>query len=269
MTKPTRIIRAQHESQYFISTRTAPQDRSLTFEARGMLWYLLSKPDDWTVQPKDLEQQCGHSRVYKLLRELRAAHYLRLIAERDEKKRIIGYIYEVYETPYEETEGEPEPLAEKQQTEKQLPEKQKAENQHITEYRDIQSTDKDSATTSVALVPVNPPRKKRVPIEPSTPSVLMNPMKDKLIALFKFGTNGHKPTKSEWGLVQAAAKQLCDAGYATDDAETIYKYCSGKFDPFGPMALVNHASDAIAKKNGSNPLAGLKNITADESIYAS
>jgi hypothetical protein len=162
--KPTRIIRAPHDTDYFISTRYAPQDRALSWEARGILWYLLSKPNDWTVQPKDLEQGCGHGKVYKLLKELRAARYLKLIEERDERKHITGYIYEVHETPYEAVQEKNKSASEQLPTEKPLAEKQhagkqQAVNRHLREYRDIQNTEgtekeKEKSTSTVASVPV-------------------------------------------------------------------------------------------------------------------
>lgn len=76
--KQISIVRANHstENPYFLMARATAQDASLSFEARGLLAYLLSKPDDWKLTIKDLEQQCGEKRVYRILQELRAAGYI-------------------------------------------------------------------------------------------------------------------------------------------------------------------------------------------------
>jgi hypothetical protein len=75
--KPVRIIRAsRNEYTYVIISRATAQDRSLSWAARGVLAYLLSKPDDWQVDAGDLQQGCGRDKVYSLLAELIAAGYL-------------------------------------------------------------------------------------------------------------------------------------------------------------------------------------------------
>lgn len=251
MPKPTRIVRAEHESDYFISTRHAPQDRELSWEARGILWYLLSKPNDWEVQPKDLEQGCGHSKVYKLLKELRDARYIKLIAERDEKKRITGYVYEVHETPYDESpEGDDytqaKPVAKKQQPEKQQAEIQRAEIQHLTKEENIENTESASAPNGAVDSPT-PPAKPDKPVTPFSAT------KSKIVELFRYNADRRTPTKSEWGMVQAAAKQLCDAGYTLDQVERIYRYCKGHFEMFTPMALPKNASNAMQSAELQSP----------------
>lgn len=96
--KPTTIIRRARGSDipFFIMSRPLAQDRELSFEARGVMAYLLSKPDDWKVQPSDLEQLCGSRRVYRILKELRDAGYMELKQERS-GQRIVGWVYEVHE----------------------------------------------------------------------------------------------------------------------------------------------------------------------------
>ena len=250
MPKPTRIIRAEHESNYFISTRHAPQDRELSWEARGILWYLLSKPNDWEVQPKDLEQGCGHSKVYKLLKELRTHGYLELITERDEKKRITGYVYKVYETPREMPPGDDytqaTPLAENLQAALPQAEKQRAEIQHLTKEENIENTESSSAPNGAVESPT-PPEKPDKPVTPFSAT------KSKIVELFQYNADRRTPTKSEWGMVQAAAKQLCDAGYTLDQVERIYRYCKGHFEMFTPMALPKNASNAMQSAEIQSP----------------
>lgn len=74
------IKRAAHDrdNPYFIMRRDAAQDSSLSFEARGILAYLLSKPDDWKVYVGDLRREggIGRDQLRRILRELETAKYL-------------------------------------------------------------------------------------------------------------------------------------------------------------------------------------------------
>jgi hypothetical protein len=66
------------------------QDNSLSFEARGLLLYLLSKPDDWTVQMHDLElaaPKTGEEKVRRIVKELLDAGYMERVTSHDENGR--------------------------------------------------------------------------------------------------------------------------------------------------------------------------------------
>lgn len=108
-----RIIRAAHNSEnpYFMMLRATAQDRNLSWEARGLLCYLLSKPDDWELQISDLQQMCNHGRVYRILKELQNAHYISRSVERVNGK-IVRFVYEVYETPFADFVQEEKPQVE-------------------------------------------------------------------------------------------------------------------------------------------------------------
>lgn len=102
-TKSEILVHHAHTVKSFILGFAMPQDRTLSWEARGLLTYLLSKPQDWVLQPKDLEQKCGRDKVYSILKELIDAHYIhRTDPLRDEKtQQVTGVIYTIYEVPYE------------------------------------------------------------------------------------------------------------------------------------------------------------------------
>jgi hypothetical protein len=109
--KVMRIIRASRKNQpYFFFSRATAQDRSLSWAARGVLAYLLSKPDDWEVDPQDLEQNCGRDKVYNLLAELSAAKYLERKTIRDSQGLFIGITYIVHEIPFSETPDAASPV---------------------------------------------------------------------------------------------------------------------------------------------------------------
>jgi hypothetical protein len=95
------IIRARRRHRFVIVDQRAVEDTRLSWAARGLLGYLLSRPDDWKVLVKDLQRRgdLGRDAVYKLLKELRAAGYLSFEQARDRQGRIRGGTYYVHETP--------------------------------------------------------------------------------------------------------------------------------------------------------------------------
>jgi len=129
-----RIRRASHglENPYFLVRRDTAQDDSLSWEALGLLVYVLSKPDDWSVRPADLRQRCGRDKVYKILNELIQHRYVKRVESVDEKGRHLSTDYEIYESP----------LPEKPDTD--LPD---TENTDYTYKREEQSTDSTEKKT--------------------------------------------------------------------------------------------------------------------------
>lgn len=100
------IIRAARKTQFYtLPTATIDDDR-LSWEARGLLIYLLSKPDHWKVQVKDLINRTknaigrasGRDKVYTILNELRTAGYIVRFFNR-EGGNFIGVEYEIADTP--------------------------------------------------------------------------------------------------------------------------------------------------------------------------
>ena len=105
------IRRAQHgkENPYFIMSRATAQDKVLSYEARGLLAYLLSKPGDWQVRVEDLilptpdggTTKAGKSKVYAILDELAQHSYVEKPKRyRDDKGQWLWTAYQVHERPY-------------------------------------------------------------------------------------------------------------------------------------------------------------------------
>ena len=108
------IIRARRRHRFVILDQRAVEDTRLSWAARGLLGYLLSRPDDWKVLVKDLQRRgnLGRDAVYKLLKELRAAGYLRFEQARDRQGRIRGgtyYVHEVSDPPHPDLPATVEP----------------------------------------------------------------------------------------------------------------------------------------------------------------
>lgn len=144
------IIRVNHKAlPYFLVARSVAQNTELSYEALGLLVYLLSKPDDWQVQPETLKRHgTGRASVYKLLKELREAGHVQRVIQRDDKKHITKFEYVIYEEPLPAAERDL--VSTKQEVALQETAKQEVENQHITEYRGVQST--ETTTKPVVVV---------------------------------------------------------------------------------------------------------------------
>lgn len=149
MTSEKRIHRAKHDTEnpYYIASRDTAQDKAISYDALGMLNYILSKPDDWDVQPTDLEREkCKRGKVYSILKELISNNYIERIYHRDDKQRVVMVEYVAHERPFIE-----KPLPEKPEVEK--PDMGK---QHITKNRTVQSTEKKQSTEKSTTATLHP-----------------------------------------------------------------------------------------------------------------
>lgn len=95
------IFRIAERKSYTCIENTALINPALTWEARGLLHYLLSKPDDWETRMSDLIRASpdGICVVRRIIKELIAACYM----ERHRYRRDDGtfaWVCYVYEEPY-------------------------------------------------------------------------------------------------------------------------------------------------------------------------
>jgi hypothetical protein len=88
----------KQKSPYTSISRVLLQDPKLTFEARGLASYLLSKPDNWEIDVDALirESPAGRDAIYRMIRELCAQGYL--IREKYRERGKFKYDYTLYET---------------------------------------------------------------------------------------------------------------------------------------------------------------------------
>ena len=73
------ILRVEKDGDYTVIANQPITDSALSWGARGLLVYLLSKPDNWTVRMVDLVKQspAGEHATRKLVKELETAGYLK------------------------------------------------------------------------------------------------------------------------------------------------------------------------------------------------
>ena len=106
MSERITVIRAPRDRDhaYFAISRALAQDTRLSYEARGVLAYLLSKPSDWEAQVPDLmrEGHTGRERMYRILRELREAGYIHRERTRLANGTFEWGPYRVFEVPHAE-----------------------------------------------------------------------------------------------------------------------------------------------------------------------
>jgi hypothetical protein len=111
------IIRAPRpESAFYTLDKRISEDARLSWAARGLLIFLLGKPDHWSVSVEHLRKQTegariktGRDGVYALLAELQAAGYIqRRPQRRDSAGHLAEADYMVSETPIDPQPPEPE-----------------------------------------------------------------------------------------------------------------------------------------------------------------
>ena len=101
------IIRAPRKTgNFYILDKRISEDQRLTWAARGLLIYLLGKPDHWRVSPAALRNETaltrkptGRDGVYSLLDELIYAGYVTRTQERLSSGMLSETHYMVCETP--------------------------------------------------------------------------------------------------------------------------------------------------------------------------
>ena len=99
------IIRgARPDTNFYTLDKRISEDRRLGWAARGLLIYLLGKPDNWKVstqalinETSDANSRSGRDATYRLLQELINAGYLQRIQTTDSSGRY-GHVQYVLRT---------------------------------------------------------------------------------------------------------------------------------------------------------------------------
>jgi DnaD/phage-associated family protein len=101
--RPATIFRTVKDKNnpYVVVDRRVVDDDKLSFKAKGILLYLLSRPDGWEVNLVDLANRSidGLASVKSGVRELKDAGYLRHTGIRKDSGQFGTVIWEVHEVP--------------------------------------------------------------------------------------------------------------------------------------------------------------------------
>ena len=93
--------RAPRDRNFTILPNAMIEDANLSWGARGVLSYLLSRPDNWTIRFTDLLRRgtSGRDQLRGYLAELRDAGYLLTEALKDERGRFVGKQVMAFDMP--------------------------------------------------------------------------------------------------------------------------------------------------------------------------
>ncbi len=105
------IIRTPKKVRFTVISNAVIEDQRLTWAATGLLIYLLSKPDNWRIQPAHLikERQLGRDGIYRLLKELETAGYMRKRQVKNHAGRMVGTDWFVFDEPQPAAPGPENP----------------------------------------------------------------------------------------------------------------------------------------------------------------
>lgn len=106
------IRRSEHsaDKKFTIISRAVAQDSSLSFQARGLLLYVLSKPGNWSAKDADLMRAggVGEKALASIIRELKTAGYIRRTRKQKPGTGQFYFLTEVFEEPeFESLEPHP------------------------------------------------------------------------------------------------------------------------------------------------------------------
>ncbi|QPR68524.1 DnaD domain protein [Lysinibacillus macroides] len=123
------IVRVVKNKDYTVINNTSLYDKNLSWKAKAIHVFMLSKPDDWTFHNSEIMQWAtdGETSFNTALTELKKYGYVKKERRRGKNGKF-DWITVVYEVPQVEGDGELE-----QQPEQPLPEKPSMENQPMVE----------------------------------------------------------------------------------------------------------------------------------------
>ena len=106
MSEPT-IHKAFFEHNFTCLYHLSAEDQQLSFQAKGLLWYMLSRPSNWVIHRKQLatvykgeRKDNGIDAINRMCDELIARGYL-IYTKQDPITGKIIHRYDVYPVPYE------------------------------------------------------------------------------------------------------------------------------------------------------------------------
>ncbi|MFT8557903.1 DnaD domain protein [Liquorilactobacillus hordei] len=97
------IIRQKRNSNFSIMSNEMLSDANMSFKARGLLAYMLSKPDDWKFYVSELSDHSdkdGEKAIRSALREIESAGYLERHRDRDNTGKFTGQDFILSDNPH-------------------------------------------------------------------------------------------------------------------------------------------------------------------------
>jgi hypothetical protein len=199
------IVRARRNTNYTMMSNVGLEDPNLSFKAKGVLAYLLSKPDNWSARDRQLAEvgPDGRDSVQTALKELETHGYLK--RERVHKTDgTFEWVSVVFDEPWRENPSTDKPSTDKPST----------ENPAIIN------------TIVTNTVVTNTEETNNNPLDTSPPSLrsggsVSAPSDTRLLMLAYEEWLGYVP--AAYGKESKAAKELLKRGYAIADVELAYR----------------------------------------------
>lgn len=100
-----RVRKGRQDGGFTVVHNSLINHQGLTVEARALMIYLLSRPDDWELRMTDVRRflgiagkPCGRDKAYKIVSELRGARYI-VMCENVLDKHFAGVTYYIFDEP--------------------------------------------------------------------------------------------------------------------------------------------------------------------------
>ncbi len=142
------------EEKFYVLSKSISEDPRLSWSARGVLIFLLGKPDNWEVSVKHLINQTkdaigkasGRDAVRVILKELEEAGYLVADIARSENGVFNGMSYMINEVPVPVEPQTDNPAPAEPETENPAPAEPAPGNPHLIKTDSNQDTDTEVKT---------------------------------------------------------------------------------------------------------------------------
>lgn len=111
------VLRQNHTRDFTVFPNALLQDQRLSCRERGLLVWMLSKPQDWNFSHKALLAELPYDKkgaVQACINKLTEAGYLRIVQERTKGKlgKTLWYVYDVPYPKYRDTDKQKSPYPE-------------------------------------------------------------------------------------------------------------------------------------------------------------
>jgi len=253
-------VKKSKDNPFVMMDKRPIENDSLSWKAKGLLSYLLSRPDDWTIRIGDLVKRStdGDYSTRGAIKELMEAGHLIRKQGRTDGAKFDTVTYDVYEEPLRDN-----PQAENPQ----------AENRALNK---IDSTKKDLNDNLSTTTPAEKPLEKSKPKKKTPPKKKKQPKEKKPVGFVgKFAEyktyadvfselTGLIPTKWQhvimwsYGSEKSGARGFRDfieAGITVDDMKTAilqYKKSSSGYPIANPNTIFSRASNVSLKNRRKN-----------------
>lgn len=220
------IIRIHKDrGEFSVLPKAAVNDTALSWEARGMLAYLLDKPDNWQVRFENLVKgsPAGEDKTRRILRELEQAGYI-VRRRLNSPDGTFTWESEVYETPQPSAENrhmvEPQPSAGLPHVVKPSMVKPHVVNRQIYEEQEEQQPTQQKQEEQQETPPPSGAVPGSAPVKGKSPRAKPDaPEPEQRLMFGAVATVCRLDPRLKAGQIGKTAKQLLAAGYTPDQVE--------------------------------------------------